>query len=69
MHCVKIVLARSFSGPHFPAFGLTTNQKNAEYGHFSRSDELRHNIFAKCKSGFLKMNVTSTDTFLEDLRS
>ena len=50
-------------------FGLNTDQRNAEYGHFSRSDELRHNIFAKYKSGFLKMNFTSTDLFLEDLLS
>ena len=69
MHCVKIVRAWSFSGPHFPAFGLNADQKNAEYGHFSRSDELRHSIFAKYKSGFLKMNFTSTDLFLEDLLS
>ena len=27
---------RSFSGPYFPAFELNTDQKNSEYGHFSR---------------------------------
>ena len=48
IHCVKSVRIRSFSGPHFPAFGLNTErysvhmrentyQKNSEYGHFSRS--------------------------------
>ena len=26
---------RSFSGPYFPEFGLNTDQKNSEYGHFS----------------------------------
>ena len=26
-----------FSGRYFPAFGLNTDQKNSEYGHFSRS--------------------------------
>ena len=37
-------LCSEFSGPHFPAFGLysvrmreNTDQKNSEYGHFSRS--------------------------------
>ena len=36
-HYVKSVRIRSFSGPYFPAFGLNTDQKNAEYGNFSRS--------------------------------
>ena len=45
-HLVKSVRIRSFSGPHFPVFGLNTylvrmrenvNQKNSEYGHFLRS--------------------------------
>ena len=56
-HCVKSVRIRSFSGPHFPAFGLNkeeilrispysvrirenTDQKNSEYGHFSRSESV-----------------------------
>ena len=36
-HCVKSVRIRSFSGLYFPTFGLNTDQKNFEYGHFSRS--------------------------------
>ena len=44
-HCVKSVRIRSFSGPHFPAFGLNTevrmrentDQKNSECGHFLSS--------------------------------
>ena len=36
-HCVKSVRIRSYSGPHFPAFGLT-DHKISEYGHFSRSE-------------------------------
>ena len=43
-HCVKSVHIRSYSGPHFPAFGLNTvrmqekaDQNNSEYGHFLRS--------------------------------
>ena len=51
IHCVKSVFILSFSGPYFPAFGLNTkryysvgmcenvDQKNSEYGHFSRSDQ------------------------------
>ena len=38
-HCVKSVSIRSISGPYFPLFGLNTNKKNSEYGHFSRSDK------------------------------
>ena len=34
---VKNVGIWSFSGPYFLAFGLNTDQKNYEYGHFSRS--------------------------------
>ena len=45
-HCVRSVPIRSFSGLFFPAFGLNTerysvsqntDQKNSEYGQFSRS--------------------------------
>ena len=78
MHCVKSVRIRSFSGSYFPEIGLktaqhsvqmreNTEQKNSEYRHFSRSDELRQNIFAKYKSDFLKMNFASTDPVHEDL--
>ena len=51
-HCVKNFRIRSFSGPYFLTFGLNTerylvsvrmrenlDQKNSEYGHFSRSAE------------------------------
>ena len=39
MHCVKSIRIRSYSGPHFPTFGLNTDQNNYEYGHFLRSNE------------------------------
>ena len=65
-HCVKGVHIRSFSGPYLPAFGLNTekvslriwseygentDQKNSEYGHFSRSDVLIKNqeILVNCR--------------------
>ena len=38
IHFVKSVRIRCFSGPYFPAYKLNTNQKNSEYGHFSRRD-------------------------------
>ena len=44
-HCVKNGRIWSYSGPHFPAFGLhsvrmreNAGQNNSKYGHFSRSD-------------------------------
>ena len=52
------ILIQSYSGPHFPAFGLNTqrciylmfsvrmrqnaDQNNSEYGHFSRSVHYTH---------------------------
>ena len=36
-HCVKSVRIRSYSGPHFPPFGLNMDQNNSKYGHFLRS--------------------------------
>lgn len=38
---MKSVRIESFSGPYFNVFGLNMNQKNSEYGHFSRSDEAK----------------------------
>ena len=43
--CVKSVRIRSYSGPHFPAFRLNTDQNNSEYGHFLRSDT--HQVYFK----------------------
>ena len=51
-HCVKSVYIWSYSGPHFPAFGLNTerygvqmrknvDKNNSKYGHFLRSECLR----------------------------
>ena len=34
---MKSVRIRNFSGLYFSAFGLNTDQKDSEYGHFSRS--------------------------------
>ena len=49
-HCMKSFCIQSFSGPSFPAFELNkerysvmrenTDQKNSEYGHFSRGVQL-----------------------------
>ena len=40
VHWVKSVRIQSYSGPHFPVFGLNAgkyDQNNSEYGHFSGS--------------------------------
>ena len=39
MHSVKSVRIRRYSGLHFHAFGLNTDQNNSKYGDFSRSDD------------------------------
>ena len=31
LHCIKSELIRSYSGPHFPACRLNTDQNNSEY--------------------------------------
>ena len=35
-HCIKGVRIRSYSGPHFSAFGLNTDQNNSKCGLFVR---------------------------------
>ena len=46
MHWVKSFRIWSFSGPHFPAFKLNTDQKNSIYRHFSRSGMLLKKEYA-----------------------
>ena len=47
LHCMKIVGIRSYSGPHFPSFGLSTDQNNSEYGPFLRNTVVHHLILYK----------------------
>ena len=42
-HCVKSVRIRSFSGSHFPVFGLNT-KRYSKYGHFSLSVSFSGNL-------------------------
>ena len=57
MHRVKSVRIWSFSSPHFPAFGLNTDQKNSECGHFLRHDEHEFNNLLKEKTCFKDIHV------------
>ena len=41
LHCIKSIRTQSFSSPYFSAFGLSTDQKNAEYGHFQADLDLK----------------------------
>ena len=41
---MKSVHTCSFSGPHFPASWLNTDQKNSAYGHFLRIGDLHLNL-------------------------
>ena len=47
IHCVKSVRIRSLSGLYSPPFGMNTDQKTSEYGHFSHSDNLEENVKKK----------------------
>ena len=38
-YCTKSVFIRIHSGPHFPAFGLNTDQNNSKNRHFLRSEQ------------------------------
>ena len=68
-HCVKIVRIRCFFGPHFPAFGLNTDQKNSEYGHFSRSTTFEIPCFSStlvCQFEKLYLRQTIVNAFSQN---
>ena len=44
LQCVNSDRIWIFSAPYFPPFGLNADQKNSEYGHFSRSVDLLNAI-------------------------
>ena len=64
-HCVKGVRIRNFSGSYFPAFGLTTDQKNSEYGHFARSGEpdFRYLLEVKILRGVFRTHLKPLTVF------
>ena len=56
-HCMKSLRVLSFSGPYFHEFGLNADQKNSQYGHFSRNEYVSHYCLLSfcpctCKSHF-----------------
>ena len=40
-HCIKTVSIRSYSGPYSVRMRENTDQNDSEYGHFSRSEQIR----------------------------
>ena len=40
-HCVKAVRIRSYSGPYSVRMRENKDQNDSEYGHFSRSEQIR----------------------------
>ena len=63
-HCIKGVRIRSFSGPYFPAFGLTTDQKNSEYEHFVRSGDIfRYLLEVKILRGVFRTHLKPLTVF------
>ena len=50
-HCMKSHRIRSFSGPYFHEFGLNAEQKNSQYGHFSRNEYVSlYCLLSSCQS-------------------
>ena len=51
-HCMKSVQIRSFSGPYFPVFEMSADQKNSVFRQFSRSEvaEIALKFLTDCKS-------------------
>ena len=84
-HCMKSVRIRNFSGsfllrisPYSVRIRENTNQKNSEYGHFSRSENLYLTVFHHfsmsvfmCKSfffvHFLRLICINTSTVLAEV--
>ena len=62
LHCVKSARVRSFCGSYFPAFGMNTDQKNSEYGHFSRSDHFFKGTAKIKRWSFQGRNFISLET-------
>ena len=63
-HCVESVGIQSFCGPYFPVFGLNTysvrmrenmDQKNSEYGHFSRN--VQETIISKISKKLVQTDI------------
>ena len=52
VQCVKSVSIQNFSDQYFPAFELNTDQKNFEYGQFSRSDNVSFPFSLWCMDHF-----------------
>ena len=49
-HCTKSVRIQSYSGPHFPALGMNTDQNNSGYGHFSSSEQVTVKQYADMRT-------------------
>ena len=47
LHCVKSLFIQSFFEPHSVRMRENTDQKNFEYGHFSRSTYKYENLLVK----------------------
>ena len=69
IHYVKSVHIRRFSGPHFPAFGLNTDHRNSEYGHFSVSGPQAENIYHPIFKAILKYKNHPSIIVIKNTRS
>ena len=69
IHCVKSVHIRRFSGPYFSAFGLNTDHRNSEYGHFSVSGPQAENIYHPIFKAILKYKNHPSIIAIKNTRS
>ena len=64
-HCVKSFRIRSYSGPHFPAFGLNTERYGVSVRIQSKCKKIRTSITPN-KDTFHAVNATVIEGVLEN---
>ena len=64
---MKSIRIWSYSGPHFPAFGLNADYNNSEYEHFLRSDVLQE-LSLPLYEEMMGMNVARLASFHSRLK-
>ena len=67
IHCVKSVRIRSYSGPHFPAFGLNTERYGCSVRMRENADENNSEYKYFLRSAGVKLITTTIATLIHDL--
>ena len=71
LHCVKSVRARSYSGPHFPTFGLNTERYVEYLSIQSKCGKMRTRITPPTVTFYTVLTIyeTSTKKICEEINS